>query len=70
LLLVLLRCGLVAIIAAAFFIDTIDSIGLGADWKAWYAPAGLATVALLAGIAIYGYWRSLGTRQLFDEAAA
>ena len=66
---VLLRYGLVAIIAAAFFIDTFDSIGLGADWKAWYAPAGLATVALLAGIAIYSFWRSLGTRELFDEAA-
>jgi lysylphosphatidylglycerol synthetase-like protein (DUF2156 family) len=65
LLLVLLRYGLVTIIAAAFFIDTIDSLGLGGDWKAWYAPAGLATLALLLGIAIYAFWRSLGTRELF-----
>jgi serine/threonine-protein kinase len=65
---VLLRYGLVTIIAAAFFIDTIDQIGLGGDWKAWYAPAGLATVALLLGIAIYGFWRSLGGHGLFDEA--
>jgi lysylphosphatidylglycerol synthetase-like protein (DUF2156 family) len=65
LVLVLLRYGLVTIIAAAFFIDTINSLGLGADWKAWYVPAGLATLALLLGIAIYAFWRSLGTRELF-----
>jgi serine/threonine-protein kinase len=69
LLLVLLRYGLVTIISAAFFIDTLDALGLGGDWKAWYAPAGLATAALLLGIAIYAFWRALGTRDLFDEAA-
>jgi predicted Ser/Thr protein kinase len=69
LLLVLLRYGLVTIIAAAFFIDTLDSIGLGMDWKTWDAPAGLATAALLLGIAVYAFWRSLGSRDLFDEAA-
>jgi hypothetical protein len=69
LLMVLLRYGLVTIVAAAFFIDSFDSIGLGGDWKAWYAPAGLATVALLAGIAVYAFWRSLGSRDVFEEAA-
>jgi serine/threonine-protein kinase len=69
LLMVLLRYGLVTIVAAAFFIDSFDSIGLGGDWKAWYAPAGLATAALLAGIAVYAFWRSLGSRDVFEEAA-
>ena len=69
LLLVLLRYGLVTIISAAFFIDTFDALGLGGDWKAWYAPAGLATLTLLLGIALYAFWRSLGTRERFDEAA-
>ena len=69
LLLVLLRYGLVTIIVAAFFIDTFDAIGLGADWKTWYASAGLATVAMLAGIAVYGFWRSLGSRESLNEAA-
>jgi serine/threonine-protein kinase len=69
LLMVLLRYGLVTIVAAAFFIDSFDSLGLGGDWKAWYAPAGLATVALLAGIAVYAFWRSLGSREMFEEAA-
>ena len=65
----LLRYGLVTIIAAAFFIDTLDGIGLGVDWKTWDAPAGLANVALLLGIAVYAFWSSLGSRDLFDEAA-
>jgi serine/threonine-protein kinase len=69
LLMVLLRYGLVTIVAAAFFIDSFDSLGLGGDWKAWYAPAGLATAALLAGIAVYAFWRSLGSREVFEEAA-
>jgi serine/threonine-protein kinase len=69
LLMVLLRYGLVTIIVACFFIDTFDDVGLGGDWKTWYAPAGLATVALLAGIAVYAFWRSLGSREVFEEAA-
>ena len=69
LLLVLLRYGLVTIIAACFFIDTFDALGLGSDWKAWYAPAGLATLALLAAIPIYTFWRSQGSSDAFEEAA-
>jgi serine/threonine-protein kinase len=69
LLLVLLRYGLVTIVTATFFINSFDSIALGGDWKAWYAPAGLATLALLAGIATYGFWRSLGSGESGEEAA-
>jgi hypothetical protein len=39
-------------------------ITLGGDWKTWYAPAGLATVTMLPGIALFGFSRSLGTREL------
>jgi hypothetical protein len=66
---ILLRLGLVATIAAAFFIDSINLITLGWDWKTWYAPAGLATFFLLLGIAIFAFWRSLGSRELFSAAA-
>ena len=41
--LVLMRIGLVATISAIFFINAFNGIWLGADWKAWYAPAGIAT---------------------------
>src|ERR1017187_2101717 len=68
LVLVLLRLGLVATMAAVFFIDSFNLISLGADWKTWYAPAGLATFFLLLGIAIFAFWRSLGSRELFSAA--
>ena len=69
LMMVLLRFGLVTIIAACFFIDTFDGFALGADWKGWYAPAGLATVALLGTIAVYTFTRSQGSGDRFEEAA-
>ncbi|HMD72160.1 MAG TPA: serine/threonine-protein kinase [Bryobacteraceae bacterium] len=64
---VLLRFGLVATIAAMFFDGGFDRLALGADWKTWYAPAALATFALLAAIAILAFWRSLGTQELFGK---
>jgi serine/threonine-protein kinase len=66
---VLLRLGLVATISAVFFIDTFNRINLGADWKTWYAPSGLATLLLLLGIALFAFWRSLGSHELFSPPA-
>ena len=65
---VLLRLGLVATMAAVFFIDSFNLISLGADWKAWYAPSGLASFILLLGIAVFAFWRSLGSHELFSAA--
>jgi serine/threonine-protein kinase len=62
---VLLRLGLVATFAAVLFIDSFNLITLGADWKTWYAPPGLASFLFLLGIAIFAFWRSLGTHELF-----
>ena len=66
----LLRLGLVAIIATVFFISGFNDITLGTDWTTWYAPFGLATVFLLLGLAVFGFWRSLGTRNLLGNADA
>jgi predicted Ser/Thr protein kinase len=66
---VLLRLGLVATMAAAFFIDGTNLVSLGPDWNTWYAPAGLASFLLLLGIAVFAFWRSLGSHELFAPAA-
>jgi len=66
---VLLRLGLVATIAATFFVDAIGGIALGKDWSTWYVPASLATFALLVGIAVFAFWRSLGNRELIEADA-
>jgi hypothetical protein len=57
---VLLRFGLVATIAAVFFIDTTNRVTLGADWKTWYAPSGVATLVLLLSVSLFAFWRSQG----------
>jgi hypothetical protein len=66
---VLLRFGLVATIAAAFFIAAADAMPLGTDWSAWYIPACIATLLLLVGISVFAFWRSLGGRALIEEDA-
>jgi hypothetical protein len=63
---VLLRLGLVATIAAVYYLDSFPAITLGANWKAWYAPAGIATLTLLTAIALFAFWRSLGDRELLS----
>jgi hypothetical protein len=66
---VLLRYGLVATISAVFFLDSSNAIIVGSDWKAWYAPPGIATILLLGGIVVFAFWRSLGSRPLFGGEA-
>jgi predicted Ser/Thr protein kinase len=61
---VLVRIGLVATISAIFFINGFGSIWLGSDWKAWYAPIGIASILLLLSIATLAFWKSLGSRDL------
>jgi serine/threonine-protein kinase len=69
---VLMRIGLVATISAIFYVNLFSAITLGNDWKAWYAPAGLATITLMLGLAGFAFWRSLGSRDLLggDESPA
>jgi serine/threonine-protein kinase len=60
----LLRLGLVTTISAIFFLNSFNAVTLGGDWQAWFAPAGLASLLLLLGLAVFAFWRSLGSRQL------
>jgi serine/threonine-protein kinase len=67
---VMLRFGLVATVTALFFVNSFNAIVLGYDWTAWYAPYGIATLAMLLTIAIVAFVRSLGSRSLFGGDAA
>ena len=67
---VLLRLGLVAAFAAVFFVNTTGKIVLGSDWSAWYAPYGLATLVLLLAIALFAFWTSIGSRELFGSGTS
>jgi hypothetical protein len=67
---VLLRVGLVATIAAVFFLNGVNHICLGSDWKAWYASAGLATIFVLVAVAVFAFWRSLGSFERAIQSAS
>ncbi len=60
----LLRFGLVVTITAIFFLNTINSIVIGTDWKTWYTATGFLGIGLLLGIVLFAFWRSLGGRYL------
>jgi hypothetical protein len=64
---VLLQLGLVAAFAALFFVNSCGKIIVGSDWTTWYAPYGLASLALMLGIALFAFWRSLGSRELLGD---
>jgi serine/threonine-protein kinase len=69
---VLMRLGLVATIALIYFVNSFSGLWLGNDWTTWYASSGIATAALMIGIAVFAFWRSLGGRELLggeDPAA-
>jgi hypothetical protein len=65
---VLLRLGLLATLSAIVFANSIGSLTLGTDWKTWYAPSGIAAMLLLATVAAFAFWRSLGSRDLLDNS--
>jgi predicted Ser/Thr protein kinase len=58
---VLLRVGLVTTISTLFFLNALNRVCLGSDFKAWWAPSGFATIFLLLAMASYAFWRSIGT---------
>ena len=66
----LLRFGLVATLSAVFFIDSYQYITVGTERVTWATAPGLATLALLIGIAAFAFWRSLGSRELIGGEEA
>jgi hypothetical protein len=62
----LLRMGLVVMIAMVFFFNGMSTLSLGTDWTAWYFSSGVATFLVLASIATYGFWRALGSQTIFS----
>jgi dolichyl-phosphate-mannose--protein O-mannosyl transferase len=55
---VLLRMGLVPTIIGIFIVNLSGSVPIGGDASAWYNPTTFVELCLVAGIAIYGFWRS------------
>jgi len=65
----LIRFGVLAIMAYLLFGVFLGNFPLTTDMSAWYASIGLAGMLLMAAMAFYGFYTSLGGRPLFGSAA-
>jgi serine/threonine-protein kinase len=64
---VLFRIGLLAIFVGATVRDLLLYLPLTFDLGAWYAEVTLVAVAIVAGLAAWGFWVSLAGRPLFRD---
>jgi serine/threonine-protein kinase len=61
------RFGLLATMAAQFFFFLGTMYPLTTDFSAWYAPSMIFALVLAMGIAVYGFYVSLGGQSLFGD---
>ena len=54
----LMRVGIVALVACSFFWFLILNSPVTANFQAWYAPAGTCAVVLAAGLLVYGFFNA------------
>ena len=66
---VLFRFGLLAFITSVLFYCILLSFPITIQLSAWYSGIGLAGLALLLAIALYGFYTSLGGQPLFGRAS-
>jgi hypothetical protein len=62
----LIRFGLVPTLAAVFYINSYQYMTIGSLRTTWMTGSGIATLCLLIGLAVFAFWRSMGTRELLS----
>lgn len=64
----MIRFGLLAVVAQGFFWGFLWTVPLTTQGSAWYAGASLTGILLMAAMAFYGFYTSLGSRPIFGAA--
>jgi len=64
----LIRFGLLAFVVEGFFINLLENFPLTTHGSAWYSGISLAAILLMAVVAFYGFYTSLGGRPVFGGA--
>jgi hypothetical protein len=64
----LIRFGLLAFVVQGFFDNLLEGYPLTTQGSAWYAGISLTAVLLMAAIALYSFYTSLGGRPVFGGA--
>jgi len=65
----LIRFGVLAVVASTVFGVFLGSFPLTTEMSSWYAGISLAGILLMAAMAFYGFYTSLGGRPMFGIAA-
>lgn len=63
----LVHFGLLTTLVAVFTTNALGNSFASTDLSAWFMPYTVATILLVAGIAIFAFWRSLGTQSLVTD---
>ena len=66
----IIRFGLLAVIAMIFAWDSIEAFSATFDFSHWYAPQLLVGPLAALAVAAYGFWISLAGRPLFKDSLA
>jgi serine/threonine-protein kinase len=69
LVIILLRCGFFAMVITIFLIDWVNQTFATTDLGSWYGLSSLIVILVVATMAGYGFWTSLGGQKLIDDAA-
>jgi hypothetical protein len=64
----LIRFGLLAFAVQGVFVNLLQGFPLTTQGSAWYAGISLAGILLMAAMAFYGFYTSLGGRPVFGGA--
>jgi hypothetical protein len=66
----LVHFGLLTTLVAVFTTNALANSMASTDLSAWFMPYTIATMLLVAAIAIFAFWRSLGTQSLVGDNPA
>jgi hypothetical protein len=64
----MIRFGLLALVVNFVVFNIVQNFPLTTQGSAWYAGISLAGILLIAAMAIYGFYTSLGGRPVFGGA--
>jgi hypothetical protein len=64
----LMRFGLLSVVVNFIFANILNYFPLTFQGSAWYAGISLAGILLMAALAFYGFYTSLGSRPVFGQA--
>jgi hypothetical protein len=66
--LLLRRAGLLAFVVFYFCFNVLFDLVGSCNWETWAGQQALVPVLVVVGLAVWGFWRSLGDHPLLDEA--